>query len=217
MSRISIIIPCFHNNIQSFTNSQKCIERVKDTVDSELIIVENIERFLSDEGNIYLGFKEPRSYAENFNSGLKLATGDYICSLNNDLILPDNWFNAIKECFEIPHCGVATIESSQYNRPPEPRITEDFFGGVWVMKREVFEKVGYLDETFRHAFDDADYWVRVYQAGYKILMNKRIVAEHKGGATIYGFENHTSQYVAMRKKFNEKYKGCNLPIFERLR
>jgi len=51
----------------------------------------------------------------------------------------------------------------------------------------------------------------------KILMNRNIQVEHKDGSTIHKFEGHTERYIAMRKKFNEKHKDCNLQIFKNLR
>jgi GT2 family glycosyltransferase len=218
MAKYSVIIPCFHNGLDKVALSSKAIRSVNDTVkDVEIIIVENLTRWMVDESDIYIFSKEPKSYAENINMGMAASSGSYICCLNNDLILPRNWTDAIEECFKIPDCGVATIDSTQYNREPSDEIIEHFFGGFWVIKRQVYEEVGFMDSGFRHAFDDADYWVRVYKQGYKIYMNRKVVADHKGGSTIYGFKDHSERFVAMRSRFNLKHKDCELPIFQKLR
>jgi len=219
MSGISIIIPCYHGEIRHYSLTVRCLEHLKKytPIPFDLIIIENVERWCEGEGDKYYFSKEPKTFAENANIGLRLAKTEYICMLNNDVFVPEGWLDGILKCFDDPLCGIATCDSTQYGRATEDKIIEWFFGAIWVMKRKVFNSVGFFDESFRHAFDDADYWVRVYQAGYKILMNKAIQVEHKDGSTIHKFDGHTERYIKMRKKFNEKHNGCILPIFERLR
>ena len=219
MSGISIIIPCYHKELRHYSLTVRCLEHLRKhtKVPFELILIENINKWVANEGNSYLWFKEPKTFAENANIGLKLAKTEYICMLNNDVFVPEGWLEGILKCFDDPLCGIATCDSTQYGRATEDKIVEWFFGAIWVMKRKVFNSVGFFDESFKHAFDDADYWVRVYEAGYKILMNRNIQVEHKDGSTIHKFDGHTERYIAMRKKFNEKHKDCNLQIFKNLR
>ena len=219
MPKLSIIIPCFHEHINHASLTRRCLSSIESAtkIPYELCLVENLNRWVNDSGNIYVHFSEPRTYAQNVNTGLKIATGDYLCVMNNDVLVCDDWIETILKCFEIDDCGIATIDSNQYQRRPEDKIYEDFWGALWVIKRSVMEKVGLLDETFVHAFDDADYWVRTYLAGYKIYMNRSQKVTHGDGSTIHNFNNHHQQYLAMRKQFNEKHDGCTLPIFERLR
>lgn len=219
MSGISIIIPCYHKEIRHYSLTVRCLEHLRKhtKVPFDLILIENINKWVEDEGDKYSWSKEPKTFAENTNIGLKLTDTEYICVLNNDVFVPEGWLDGILKCFDDPLCGVATIDSTQYGRLPEDKIVEWFFGAIWIIKKKVFDKVGLFDESFTHAFDDADYWVRVYKAGFKILMNRAIQVEHKDGSTIHKFEGHTERYVRMRKKFNEKYKDCELKIFNLLK
>lgn len=220
MSKISIVIPCYHNNLKNYANTTKCLNHIKKTsLPYELILVENIERWLASEGDIYLASSAPKTFAENVNTGLKLATGGYIVVLNNDVFVPEGWLEALMECFKIPDCGIATLESSQFGRPCKDEIIEMFFGGIFCLKREVVERVGLFDESFRHAFDDADYWVRTYKEGYKFYMNRKVMVEHNAGSTIFELNGskHNDIYVDNRVRFNEKHKGCGLKIFEVLK
>jgi GT2 family glycosyltransferase len=47
-----------------------------------------------------------------------------------------------------------------------------------VIKREVFENIGYLDETFIHFGSDTDYCMRARQAGYRLVWVRDVYAFH---------------------------------------
>jgi hypothetical protein len=90
-----------------------------------------------------------------------------------------------------------------------------FVGFVFVyIKREVIERIGYLDERFTgYGFEDIDYCYRARQAGFKIGMAKTISVQHgvngKGyGSTFIrttGEPEMAKQDVANRRRFAEKW------------
>jgi len=49
---------------------------------------------------------------------------------------------------------------------------------MWVLKREVFKKVGLLDENIFYAPEDVDYCLRVWRAGYNIVYHPGVFATH---------------------------------------
>lgn len=221
-SIVDIIVPCYHPSTRRFTDTQRCVSLIKKHtfIPYRLILVENLQRWMADEGDVYVGFSEPRTCAENVNTGLSLSTAPFVCVITNDVMVNGDWLEALLECFEKPDCGIATLDSSQFGRLPTPSITEDFFGGIWMINRKALNSIGLWDTQFRHAFDDADYWVRTYEAGYKIYMNHRIVVDHPaGGATIYEMNgaNHDAIFQENRALFNAKHSNCTLPIFHKLR
>ncbi len=56
----------------------------------------------------------------------------------------------------------------------------DYVSGACMMiKREVFEKIGFFDEGFFLYFEDADFCLRAGKAGFKIAVDSSIVAEHQ--------------------------------------
>lgn len=47
-----------------------------------------------------------------------------------------------------------------------------------VIKREVFEAIGYLDEDFVHFGSDTDFCMRARQAGFKLIWVRDVYAQH---------------------------------------
>lgn len=55
----------------------------------------------------------------------------------------------------------------------------DYVSGACMMiKRKVFEKIGYLDESFFMYFEDVDFCLRAKQAGFSVGVDREIVCHH---------------------------------------
>ena len=84
-------------------------------------------------------------------------------------------------------------------------------GCCMLIKREVFEKVGNLDETYFLYEEDADYCLRIAAAGYTIIYRPSAVIYHKVNAST-GKAPGTVQYYSIRNKLwliQKNYKGKN--------
>ena len=115
--------------------------------------------------------------------------GDYICLLDNDIEMPDAWLtNLLGYCEAIPETGIASIP---WVMPLPPAVerngkivhTEAAFTclGTRVFSRAVFEKVGYMHEGFGlYPYADADYQLRVQEAGYLSYYVSDMRCEHIG-------------------------------------
>lgn len=63
-------------------------------------------------------------------------------------------------------------------------IERDFVSGCCMLvKREVFEKIGFFDEKYFLYLEDVDFCVRVKKAGYKIYLTPTAKIFHYGGAS----------------------------------
>jgi GT2 family glycosyltransferase len=73
-----------------------------------------------------------------------------------------NYFTGI-----ISHRGIRETDHGQYSRVEE---TEYINGCAMLIRREVTEKIGYLDPSFSPGYsEDADYSVRAFRAGYRLV------------------------------------------------
>ncbi len=64
------------------------------------------------------------------------------------------------------HRGVDEVDIDQYNQNSE---TEFATGCCLLIKREVIEKVGFLNEKYFLYYEDIDYSIRVKKAGFKVM------------------------------------------------
>ena len=69
-------------------------------------------------------------------------------------------------------------------RDRAPFEVEIASGAAMLVKREVFERAGLLDEAFFLYYEETDWCLRVRQAGYRILAVPSSVVWHKVSATL---------------------------------
>lgn len=90
---------------------------------------------------------------------------------------------------------------------------EMWFPCVYI-KRELIDKIGYLDERFNDfGCDDFDYCIRTLLAGYKLAVTNKVSVQHgsspEGGPTTFikvlGVDTYRKQENAAQKKVMEKY------------
>lgn len=106
------------------------------------------------------------------NELLKEAYGEYICKIDDDVIMEDNWAStAINAIEKIPNSGLVgfhcvqdlgeevTIHGIKINVPKKVFTN-------WVFHRSVFEKVGYFCTLTKYGIWDSDYNYRTKVAGY---------------------------------------------------
>jgi GT2 family glycosyltransferase len=104
--------------------------------------------------------------------------------------------------------GHSEKDTGQYDK------TEFIFAacaGAAIYKKELFQNIGYFDETFFAYYEDIDFGFRSQLAGYKCLYQPEAVCYHKRGGTssiaTHGFQSEMCErnLVLMRVK--------NYPLF----
>ena len=142
------------------------------------------------------------------------------------LLANGNLDHACKRGFPTPEASLSYIlklhklfpaskKFGQYtlNYLPNNEINEvDALTGAFMMvRKEVINKVGLLDETFFMYGEDLDWCFRIKEAGYKVVYYPEAVTIHyKGGSskrkrykTIYEF--HRAMYIFYNKHYRNKY------------
>jgi GT2 family glycosyltransferase len=81
--------------------------------------------------------------------------------------------------------GSGEIDRGQYDQVEDV----DYFPGCGFMaRREVFERLNYLDEAFYgYGHEDTDFCVRAARIGYRVVYVPRAVMWHGGSTTIGGY------------------------------
>lgn len=61
------------------------------------------------------------------------------------------------------------LESYEIKNKVVPYEVDYGISACWMMKREIIDIVGYLDERYFYAPEDVDYCLRVWKSGYKVV------------------------------------------------
>lgn len=151
-----------------------------------------------------------KGYAGGNNDGMRLARGDYVVLLNNDTLVPSGWLERLlgllKTNANIGLVGPVTnsagneqrielagLNESNYEKVIQPYLKRQ--RGQWftterlgfycvALKREVMDRVGFLDERFGLGmFEDDDYCIRARNAGFALAVIEDCFVYHKGSVS----------------------------------
>jgi GT2 family glycosyltransferase len=199
--KVSIVVACWARA----DLTRVCIDSILNyTRDFELIVVQegedveitNLLKYhekYSDSFK-YVHNKIPKGYAGALNAGLKVATGDYFCFMNNDTVVTPHWMEEMLKAFEDKEVGLVSPtfwgtgdrqsidwnDGSQFDNVADPC---SIIGVCYLISKECMDKVGIWDESFGHGGEDFDMTIRVQNAGYMLKIARRAFIYHYGGAS----------------------------------
>ncbi|MCT4619642.1 MAG: glycosyltransferase [Marinisporobacter sp.] len=219
-----------------------CIDSIRKYTDKntyELIVIDNhstdgTPQWLKEQEDIQCILNEKNlGFPKGCNQGIKMATGDNVLLLNNDVIVTPNWLTNLNKCLysdeAIGAVGAVTNYCSYYQTIPthyknqtemitfaqknnistplkwEERLK--LIGFCMLIKKEIVEKVGLLDERFSPGnFEDDDYSLRIKKAGYQLFLCKDAFIHHFGHTSFHTNNNKFNDLLSInRKKFQEKW------------
>lgn len=130
-------------------------------------------------------------FCHTLNHGLRAATGDAIFFVGNDSFPVDNtWLPRLHElhartggwmtCPANDNPGMEVRRCCYYAEFPDYWEATWFPSIAWLMRRDHFERVGFLDEGYLRTgmYADNDYCDRVRHAGGRIVVSKNILLKH---------------------------------------
>jgi len=111
----------------------------------------------------------------------------------------------------LSHRGVDEVDRGQFDKKKET----DFATGCCMMvRKDVFEGVGYLDKKYFLYYEDADFSMRVKKGGFKIVYEPKGVVWHKNAGSIGGSGSDTQDYYLTRNRylFGFRYGGLKVKL-----
>lgn len=205
--------------------------RIKKRVNSTFFKKRNIQ-FFENEKNL--------GYAKAVNIGINQALkkkAGYVLILNNDVVVPSNLVNKLLER-KVDISGpiikfksfsgkwvydyggkinwwtgrTKHIEKSS-TITHQPSVIDYISGCCMLVAREVFEKVGLLDEDYFFYFEDVDLCVRARRGGFAVVVNQDVVVTHKLSGSIGRWTKKAIFYnIGSNFKFISKRLGWRKPI-----
>ena len=184
--------------------------------------------------------KENLGFAKANNQALKIYQGRYALLLNNDTLVKDSALDKMVEFMdqnqETGACGpklLNTDGSTQHQggllakrfwKAKDPRPVDFIIGAALLVRKEVIDKVGMMDENLFFYNEDLDWCLRIRKAGWKIFFLPQAEIIHYGGqsskktfnARIFGLAQFLIK-LEERKLTSEEYsKFINSPVKELL-
>lgn len=153
---------------------------------------------------------------------------EYILLLNNDTVVTDNFLSSLTKTAKEEDPGImggkilyhsddriwylggkmSWLRGGAYH-PGKGRTDRkiakkpfevDFITGcMMLIKRDVFEKIGFLDESYFLYNEDADYCMKAFKAGIKMSVNPNSVIYHKERSTDGGWKPYHIYYLIRNK------------------
>lgn len=143
---------------------------------------------------------ENLGWTKAINQGIKKSTAPYLCFLNNDCIVMKGWLTQmLRVATSYPLIGLInptfninrqTLEDFRLKsaHPDNRRIQyielNECNGACMLVKRELIEKIGGLDESFgMGGMDDSDFSRRAAKTGYRCVCARASYVFHWGNVS----------------------------------
>lgn len=212
--QVSFIIPVFNQLAHTQACYRAICEYVPASLGHEVIWVNDasdtetrdfLESIPGNHRAIHLD--QNQGFATATNTGAAVATGKWLCLLNNDAELTegavaemirvaDSHIDAgIIGCIQVSshdgsvdHTGIEFIDDGYpvhqrinmeaLNSAPRDRIVPAVTAACCLVNRTWFENVGGLDTRYRNGFEDVDLCMRAREAGWQIYVANRSIVKH---------------------------------------
>ncbi len=199
--KCDIIIPVWNQ----LDITRRCIESIKSHTEypCSLILIDNcsdaatgnyLKNLADKNGSINLIRNEENiGFIKATNQGLKISSSPYVCLMNNDTIATKGWLGKMVQLAESDsRIGLVnpksespgTLSLEEYSlrlshNKGQYVETNQCMGFCMLIKREVIDRIGYLDEIYgMGGFDDTDFSKRTDLAGYKCVCAKEAYVYH---------------------------------------
>lgn len=213
--KTSVILPVFNVNDQLVKMTERCLLSMNQDKPDEVIVVDDGSHvqfgrnYFTDLMYVrIIRHDENEGYTKAVNDGLKAAKGDILIVANNDLIMGEDWLEGLMMPLAKGY-DIATVQVVDEGQPMKRsrETTEgDKFGSLFAMKREVYKKLGGLDEELgRGYFTDLDYQKRAEKAGFKVGKYWGAVVNHFPKSTFKTIDPKDEFYFEAMEKYKAKY------------
>jgi GT2 family glycosyltransferase len=146
------------------------------------------------------------NHGAELNRGMKIAKGEYILLIDDDVMVTGGWLNSLIRCAELdtkigivgpkmisrdgrvthtggfiqPFQGYTSLRVGHLiDDVKEDRAVQYVCMACMLIKRKVIEEIGYLDEELQMNFEDPDICLRAWEKGWVVMYTPKSVVIHE--------------------------------------
>jgi O-antigen biosynthesis protein len=203
----------------------RCVTSISHyTTDYELVVVANASppetfAFLETADCMVLHNQTNEQYARACNKGVNYASSDFVCIMNDDCEATPNWLSNMLPVLKSDQkigavgpvsnnvSGIQNANTTPPNNYAPPIKTIRLVGHCILTRKDTYLDVGGLDPSFQGAYDDDDFCMKLYKAGYinRIAVNSLVL--HSGSASWKDQPDFQEQIIRSRQLFFDKWAG----------
>lgn len=185
---ISVIIPTL-NRYEYLKDVLKDLEN-QTYKNFEVIIVDQTDNYneaFYKNWNLDLKYwyQKEKALWKARNEAIKVSQGDYILLYDDDSLVDNNWIYEHLKCLDYfsadlsSGVSISTIGAEVPKHYNYFRWSDQLDTGNVLLKKEIFEKIGYFDLQFeKQRMGDGEYGLRCYLNGFKNISNYRAKRIH---------------------------------------
>jgi GT2 family glycosyltransferase len=165
----------------------------------------------------------PIGQAQSFNRIFRSLKGQFICWLSDDNVVQhgmlDSAVNILRKNKKV---GLVALKVKDVKGH---KVGDPYIGGIYktgilncnqgVIRSDLFQKIGFFDESFKNYGIDPDLTTKVLLSGYRVAYTKKVAIHH--------FRDHNSRTGAInkneraknQKQISEKYNAKYSYLIER--
>jgi cellulose synthase/poly-beta-1,6-N-acetylglucosamine synthase-like glycosyltransferase len=230
----SIIIPAAWIHYPAFHYTGNCIGAIREHTDKEktpyeIILVINgktgisVDRFEQTYADKVIQLEENVGYAKAVNRAIRVAKGEYIAIVNNDVQVFQNWLADMQLCLNQPDQLDLVMATPMYGEPFARAVEalekrnkhfgkqvhetfDNFIDFSCILtKKEVFQEIGLFDEQFFMYCEDIDFMRRMEKADMKYASTKLVNTAHIIGATSSAIKDMPEIMNDSKEKLKKKW------------
>lgn len=229
-----IVIPIW-NQPELTARCLESVERCAD-VPARLILVDNgsepptrelLERFQQRRPGSAQVIRNATNlgFIRAANQGIRAATAPWVCLLNNDTVVTGGWLSEMLKVAQAePRIGLVNPTSNSLGfHPAKSESIEEYaaslrsrsgeatelataLGFCLLARREIFDRIGLLDESYGMGnFDDDDLSRRVRRAGYRCVRACAAYVHHEEKASFRHLPGWEKAFEQNRRRFQDRW------------
>lgn len=214
-NKFDVIILSLAVDDQTFNTTKSCVDSYINTADeliNKIYVVETNSNFDRDYNQPKVELIKPNkqfNYNEFYNIALEKCEAEFVIGPNNDLNIQPNCLQTIlKEFNDNPNVHSISPIDRNWHRHTKMYLPSDnklyygnevslhMYGCIFCCRRSVFEKIGFLDETFYFFYQDNDYIMSLERCG--------LVHGVHTGARVTHQSGHSNSHAEDRLKYTPK-------------